>query len=211
MKYQGVLFDLDGTLIDNSELIITSFQHIFKTYLDKDLKPEDIYPYFGRPLTEAFRELAPGNEEIIETYREYENPRGYDMVYLVEGAKEVIIKLFEAGIKLAIVSSRSSASLHYELKIRDIDQYFQVIIGCDECTKHKPDKEPVENALKALGLNSEDCLFVGDSSYDMMSAESAGVKSALVKWTNVPCEELRKCSPNFVIETMFNLIEICEV
>ena len=211
MKYQGILFDLDGTLVDNSELVITSFQYIFKTHLDMDLKPEDIYPYFGRPLIEAFRELAPENENLIETYRAYENPRGDEIAHLVEGAKEVLIKLYEAGIKLAVVSSRNSKSLHHELEIRAIDEYFQVIIGCDDCKKHKPDKEPVEKALKNLGLRNEDCLFVGDSPYDMMSATGARVKTALVRWTNVPWTDVEKCYPDYILETMFDLLEICEV
>ncbi len=74
LKYQGVFFDLDGTLLDTTPLILKCFQHAFATHFQRKVEIEDIQPFMGKPLRAAMQAMAPGQEdELIATYRVFNN------------------------------------------------------------------------------------------------------------------------------------------
>ena len=71
-KFRGVFFDLDGTLLDTTPLIVKSFQHAFQTHYQRPVTLEDIQPYMGKPLRAAMEVMAPGEEDsVIATYRAF--------------------------------------------------------------------------------------------------------------------------------------------
>ena len=70
LQFRGVLFDLDGTLLDTTPLILKSFQHVFFTHFKRQVELADIQPFMGKPLRAAMTAMAPGQEEeMIATYR----------------------------------------------------------------------------------------------------------------------------------------------
>lgn len=212
MKFKGVLFDLDGTLIDTSNLIIRSFQHTFNLHYGRPLTPEEIYAFFGKPLKAALEHYGPGKvEELTQTYREFNLAHHDQLTTGFSGVPETIKALYDAGILMAIVTSKTKSTAIRGLKLFDMDKYFSVVIGHEECQKHKPEPEPVLLALEKLNLAPADCLMLGDSPFDLISAREAGVKTAAVRWTEIAWDSLLAEKPDYILHTIEDLLTICEI
>lgn len=212
MRYKAVLFDLDGTVLDTSDLIISSFKHTFHKHYKREIALSEIHAFFGKTLRAAMEYLGPDQvEELIRTYREYSLAHHDQMITVFSGVVETIHALYEAGIMMAIVTSKTKKTALRGLKLFDIDNYFPVIIGADQCQNHKPHPEPIQNALIQLKMRPEECLMVGDSSFDLISARQAGVKTAAVRWTRVSWETILLEKPDYILENMYGLLTVCDI
>ena len=94
MKIKGVLFDLDGTLVNTSDLIIKTFEHTIRSLLQKNPTQEEITRYFGLPLRECLRHFDETKvDEMADFYREY-NLKNHDvLIKPFPKIEETIIKL----------------------------------------------------------------------------------------------------------------------
>ncbi len=212
MNFKGILFDLDGTLIDTSDLIVRSFQHTFAQHYGQPLTPPEIYAFFGKPLRAAMEHYGPDQvEALITTYREFNLAHHDQLTTGFAGVSEAIQKLHNAGLLLAIVTSKTKTTAIRGLRLFDMDKYFPIVIGHEECRRHKPDPEPVQLALTQSKLDPAECLMVGDSPFDLASARAAGVKTAAVRWTRLDWQELLAEQPDYVLNTMEDLFAICGI
>lgn len=212
MGFKGVLFDLDGTLLDTTDLIIKSFQHTIRVHYNRPVDLEIVRAYFGQPLRAALEVLGPDDvDDLIQTYREFNLLHHDELAKSFAGVAETVQELYNAGVLLAVVTSKSQTTAIRGLKLFDMDKYFPVVIGSEQCQNHKPHPEPVQLALAELGLTAGECLMVGDSPADIASARAAGVKTAAVRWTELPIETLLVEHPDFVLTTMAELLPICGV
>lgn len=212
MIYKAVLFDLDGTVLDTSDLIISSFKYTFHKHYKREISLSEIHAFFGKTLRAAMEHLGPDQvEELIQTYREYSLAHHDQMITVFSGVVETIHALYEAGIVMAIVTSKTKKTALRGLKLFDLDNYFPIIIGADQCQNHKPHPEPIQNALIQLKMRPEECLMVGDSSFDLISARQAGVKTAAVRWTRVSWETILLEKPDYILENMYGLLTVCDI
>ena len=208
-KFRGVFFDLDGTLLDTTPLIVKSFQHAFQTHYQRPVTLEDIQPYMGKPLRAAMEVMAPGEEDsVIATYRAFNHIHHDQLAGIFEGVYDTVKTLYDAGIKLAIVTSKTSVMARRGLRLFDMEKFFTTVIGVDETSRHKPEPEPVLTALRETHLTAGECIMVGDSSHDLLSGSGAGVKTAAVRWTQVPWDEVMAARPDYILETMPDLLKI---
>ncbi len=211
MSYKGLLFDLDGTLLDTTDLILKSFQHTIRTHNGHDADMELVKSTFGQPLIKALALMGSDPEAMIKTYREYNMQYHDELAKVFAGTAEAIQALYGGGIKLAVVTSKIRATSVRGLRLFDLDKYFPVIIGHEDCQNHKPHPEPVLRALEGLGLAATDCLMVGDSPVDILSARAAGVKTAAVRWSYVPWDAVMAAEPDLVLEDMAALLLLCGI
>ncbi|MBP2667068.1 MAG: ppaX [Firmicutes bacterium] len=207
--FQGVFFDLDGTLLDTTPLIIKSFQHAFQTHFHREINLADIQPYMGKPLRAAMEVMAPGEEDaVIATYRSFNNIHHDQLAGIFEGVHDTVKTLHDAGIALAIVTSKTSTMARRGLRLFNIEQYFTAVIGVDESVRHKPEPEPVLTAIRQTGLTAAECIMIGDSAHDILSGQGAGVKTAAVRWSEASWSEVLAANPDYILETMPDLLEI---
>ncbi|KQL21284.1 pyrophosphatase PpaX [Cytobacillus solani] len=207
-----VLFDLDGTLIDTNELIISSFLHTLGKYYPDRYKREDVIPFLGPTLTETFESIAPEKvEEMIKVYREF-NLGNHDLlVKEFDGVFETIRSLKEAGFKIGIVTTKVLMVVEKGLKLTKLDQFFDVIVALDHVKMPKPDPEPILKALELLGSKPEEAIMVGDNSHDILGGKNAGTKTAGVAWSAKGKEFLLQFNPDYMLGNMADLLDILEV
>lgn len=168
MRYKGILFDLDGTLLDTNDLIIKSFQHTIAVHYKREVDIDIVRTFFGKTAREALEFLGPDKvEEMTKTFREYQNIHHDQLAKIFAGVAEVIQELYNSGVFLGIVTSKKYDTAMRGLKLFDMDKYFSVVIGADQCQNTKPHPEPVQLALNKLGLAPQNCLMVGDSPFDI--------------------------------------------
>jgi pyrophosphatase PpaX len=204
-----ILFDLDGTLIDTNELIISTYLHTLEKYFPGKYTREDVLPFLGPTLHEVFGEMDPDRvEEMVLEYRTYNLANHDALVKEFVGVMETIETLKNKGYKLAIVTTKREDVAFKGLRLMKLDSYFDVMIAYDHVKKVKPDPEPIFLALEKLGSKPEEALMVGDNFHDVLAGKNAGTKTAGVAWSIKGREYLAKYEPDFMLENMTDLLRI---
>ncbi|KKB38676.1 Inorganic pyrophospatase PpaX [Bacillus thermotolerans] len=211
-KITTLLFDLDGTLINTNELIISSFLHTLNHYFPEQFKREDVYAFMGPSLTETFTKLDEERaEEMMNHYRAFNIENHDALVTEFEGVFETIRTLKENGYKMAIVSTKLRDTVIKGLKLTNLYQFFDVIVGLDDVTHPKPDPEPLRKALEALGSKPEEAIMIGDNYHDIEGGQNTGTLTAGVAWSIKGREFLETFHPDYMLETMPDLLDILEI
>ncbi len=208
-NFKYVFFDLDGTLIDTIPLILESFNHTFMHHFGETRPEEETISFIGMPLIKHLKTIYPGKEEeLAKTYREYNESKHDNCIAIFIGIYELIKSLYEKGVVLGVVTSKRRELAVRGLNIFNLYDYFLFVNGSEESTKHKPDGEPLINAMKLARVeNKEDVLYVGDSPLDILCAKDAGVRSAAVAWTYSPRSDLEKVEPDIFLEKPVDLLK----
>ena len=162
MKYNLVIFDLDGTLLDTSPGVLGSVRYAEKILNLKPIAEEELYEFVGPPpamrATCAHRKY--GMEKAIYEAEKY------------EGMEEVLRELKRSNIILAVATLKKQRIAETILENFGIKEYFDIITGMnDEETLTK--KITIEKAMRTTGVSS--ALMVGDSTYDYYGATEARV------------------------------------
>lgn len=204
------LFDFDGTLADTNQLIINSFKHIYSVYSNIECNEEYILSTFGEPLhTTITRDFSEYDfDEVLTCYREYQADKFENEVVLYDTVLETLEYLKNKKIKMGIVTSRMRNSTLSALKNFKIDKYFDVVISADDTEKHKPDKEPLLMALKALNSKVHETYYVGDSKYDMECAINANSIPVLAGWQSNSKKLAEQYNIKHVLHKMWDLTEL---
>ncbi|WP_291572417.1 pyrophosphatase PpaX [Clostridium sp. UBA4548] len=206
---KGILFDLDGTLINTNMLIINSFKYVFKENLDLIVEDNEIVQYFGEPLTYTMAKYTKDRvEELVQKYVEYSLSIHDEYTESFKGVEEGLIILREKGYKLAIVTSKRRTTALRGLRLFDLEKYFEVIVSPEDTEKHKPEGEPVLKACELLKLEPDEVLMVGDSHNDILCGKNAGAKTCLVKYTALPLEKLLEHKPDYVIDSVEEILNV---
>ncbi|TDL73826.1 pyrophosphatase PpaX [Rhodococcus qingshengii] len=204
-----ILFDLDGTLIDTNELIISTYLHTLEKYYPGKYTREDVLPFLGPTLHDVFGKMDPDRvEEMVLEYRTYNIANHDALVKEFVGVMETIETLKKKGYKLAIVTTKREDVAFKGLRLMKLDSYFDVMIAYDHVKKVKPDPEPIFLALEKLGSKPEEALMVGDNFHDVLAGKNAGTKTAGVAWSIKGREYLAKYEPDFMLENMTDLLSI---
>lgn len=209
--YNYFLFDADGTLMDTTELIYQSYRKIVRNLTGKDVSRKRVIPLIGVTLetglhtllgTQAENEI----ESIINLYTEYQLAMSDQYICLFPGVKETLEGLKKQGKRLAVVSSRRSASLISYLNTLGIYPFFDSVIAA-EATKHqKPDPEPALAAMEQLRAPAAETLLTGDSRWDIECACRAGIDSCFVSWSEHDISNL-SVLPTYYIDGMNVLLQ----
>ena len=185
MRYRAVLFDLDGTLIDSTRLIIESYHHTMRVHRGRTFPDSEWIKGLGTPLRVQFRRFTNDPDELqrmIATYREWNLAHHDVMVRGFPGAVEATRALKDRGAKLAIVTSKNRHGVQLGLGLCGFDGLFDAIITSDDLEASKPDPAPVLAALTALGEPASAALMVGDSPHDIAAGRDAGATTAACLW-----------------------------
>lgn len=209
MKVDTLLFDLDGTLINTNDLIISSFMHTLEHYYPGQYKKEDVLQFMGPPLMDSFNKLDREKaEEMAQFYRDYNHSKHDELVTEFEGVYDTIKTLHEQGYKLAIVTTKKRYTVEMGLKLTKLDPFFDVVVTLDDVTHAKPDPEPLLKALEQLGSKPENAIMVGDNNHDIEGGKNTGTLTAGVAWAMKGREYIESFHPDFVLDNMSDLLDI---
>jgi pyrophosphatase PpaX len=211
-KITTLLFDLDGTLIDTNELIIQTFLHTFEKYYPNQYKREDILPFMGPSLDQTFSKIDPERkQELIDTYRKFNKEKHDEYVTEFEGVYDTITKLKNEGYKLGIVTTKRSEVANMGLKLAKLEPFFENVITFDDVENVKPDPEPIYKALDFFGSSPEETMMVGDNYHDIEAGKNAGTLTVGVAWSLKGKDFLQSYHPDYMLDTMDDLLHILGV
>jgi pyrophosphatase PpaX len=186
VRYPVVLFDLDGTVIDTGVIILASMRHAAETVLGGDYTDAQLLATVGGPGLEAqMQALDPERvEELVTVYREHNEPL-HDTISVCAGIDEVLDALKDRGHRLGVVTAKRRATVDLAFARLPIEHFFDVVVGGDETTEHKPHPAPLLLALERMGASPADAAYVGDSPFDMQAAKAAGLYAIGVSWGRI--------------------------
>ncbi len=199
-----VLFDLDGTLIDSIDLILTSYHHTMAAHGLPPVCDADWLAGVGTPLRVQLGQYCKTPEDmdaLIATYREYNLGNHDRMVKPFSGVSELVAGIRTAGKQIGVVTSKAREGTRRGLNLVGLNDLFDVLVCVDDVTHPKPHPEPVQKAVAALGADPVTTIYVGDSIHDMHSGRAAGVKTGAVLWGPFRREELEPAQPDYWFHT----------
>jgi pyrophosphatase PpaX len=200
-----VLFDLDGTLIDTIELILSSARHATEEVLGEAL-PDDVLRHnIGVPLRAQFAEYAPDHvDELLVAYREHNDAVHDELIREFPGTDSALEALSAAGYRMGVVTSKSAPVARRGLDFFGLEHYFEVLVGFEDTEIHKPEAAPIIEAARRMGVSSERCMYVGDSPHDMASGIAAGALTSAALWGPFP-ERVLEPGPDFALDGLTDL------
>ncbi len=198
-SFATVLFDLDGTLIDSTELILSSYRHTLKTHRDEAPSDDVWIAGLGTPLWVQFRKFTDDPAEIdamVATYRDHNFAHHDAMVQEFPGILDAVRHLRDRGTRLGVVTSKKRHGAGRGLALCGFDGLFEVVITSDDVEQYKPNPEPVIRALERLDSSAAETIFVGDSPHDIDAGHGAGVATGAVLWGPFPRRTLDEHEPD---------------
>lgn len=207
-----VLFDLDGTIVNTNELIISSFMHALKENNLPALTREEIIPHMGTTLQQQMSTFSGLQDtSVLElSYRSYNYAHHDELIRSFPHVNETMEGLLSRGIKLGIVTTKIRPTTLKALEMFDLLKYMETIVTVNDVSQAKPHPEPVLTAVANLGVDPARTLMVGDSAVDIQSAKAAGVRVAAVAWSLKGEDTLCKYNPDYIIHDMKDLYTIVE-
>lgn len=207
---KAILFDFDGTLAETNTLIFKCMEKTFLELFGKCTK-EQILDCIGPPLLVKGKELYPENpEHFVNTYRKYQLKYHDDMITAYPNIIDMLQQLKNKNLKLAIVTSKKKDMFLRGLRKLEMEKYFEVFVAEEDVKNHKPHPEPINLALEKLNILPSEALMVGDNWQDVVSAQKALVKCAVVGWSIKGLDFLKEYNPDFVMIEAFDILNIIE-
>jgi len=181
MTIQGVVFDLDGTLIDSTDAIVASMFHMFDE-LSLDRPPrEAIIDSIGVVLEKQIATMTDHDPiEGARVYRAHYGETAPKKTVALPGARDALQVLADAGLSLGFATSKRRSYAQVILDHLELLDFFTARVGPDDVTNHKPHPEPIELAASQLGIEPGAMLYVGDLPIDHQAATAAGAACVCV-------------------------------
>lgn len=182
VKYKNIVFDIDGTLIDTEQPILSSLQKVILRHQNKMVALDELRFALGIPGKETLEKLGIDDLEGAlllwdEYYQQY-----LPQIHPFPGVEPVLRALKAKSFTLGIITSKTKREYQNDFCQLGLAHYFDYTICAEDSIKHKPDPEPMIRYLERAKAHSDEVLFVGDSIYDMQCAQGAGVDCALALW-----------------------------
>lgn len=189
-RHRLVIFDVDGTLVDSQHTIVAAMHNAFSS-LDQPLPDRDaVLSIVGLSLDHAIRRLVPDAEHetvaaLVEAYKAAfmaERTGNRDYAPLYPGATDVLTYLSEHPETLiGIATGKSRRGLLHMLDAHDLHGRFVTVQTADDHPS-KPHPSMIHTAMTEAGIEAEDTVMIGDTSFDMQMARNAGVHAIGVSW-----------------------------
>jgi phosphoglycolate phosphatase len=205
-QFRVYLFDIDGTLLDSAQDICGAVQQVLSSTSCPPRDFDYLKSFIGRHLIDLFSEVLPHYtpeqmDQLVESYRSIYRGRGHTLTRLYPG---VVDGLAALGGRKGTATTKGTPTTRAVLEQFGLLPYFDHVQGTDgfPC---KPAPDVIFTALKALGAEPSECLFVGDSCADMEAGKRAGVKTCAVRYGYGNVDQLAQFSPDYWVDDLREL------
>jgi phosphoglycolate phosphatase len=188
-KLQGLIFDLDGTLIDSAPDLCQAMNKILAENGRRPVTLDEVKSFVGDGmLTMMQRALAATGNPLPdnETFRIFQKFVGYyrdlpaaqEQIY--PHVRETLENFIAKGVKLGLCTNKQETATKRLLKDLDMARYFTFVAGGDTFALHKPHPDHVKGVVEKMGVPALGCVMVGDSVNDVSSAKGNDIPCLIV-------------------------------
>jgi phosphoglycolate phosphatase len=199
-RFDLIVFDWDGTLMDSAGIIAASIQAAARDLGIPAPSDERARHIIGLGLDDALRQALPDlpsqrYPELTERYRHHYLARDHELL-LFDGVEKMLEELVATGYRLAVATGKSRQGLERALDGSGLGPYFHGSRCADECFS-KPHPQMLEELMEEFGVSPATTLMIGDTTHDLQMARNAGVTGVAVTYGAHPATLLKTESPAF--------------
>ncbi|MBU3014438.1 HAD family hydrolase [Poseidonibacter lekithochrous] len=215
LKENIILFDLDGTLIDSTDAIVSTFMHSFKEMnYNFEGNEEDIKSLIGYPLDIMYQDLGIEKNlvwDFVASYKNRYRQISTKQTLLLDNAFEAV----QLASKIARVSVVTTKTRLYTIPLLDhfqIGKYFEIVTGRENVENPKPHPEPILVTLDQMNYdeNIHKAWMIGDTKLDLIAAEAANIDSIAVLCGYGKEDELKEFTEN-ISNTALDAVKFIEL
>lgn len=203
----GIVWDLDGTLLDTLEDLTGSVNRTLRTYGMPERTQQEVRAFLGNGAERLLRLSVPDGtdeaafQQVLDTFREDYARHNLDHTAPYEDITALLKLLRSCGVGMAVVSNKPEFAVD-ALRRRFFENTVELAIGDAPGRPRKPSPEGTLEALKVLGVLPEQALLVGDSEVDIETARRAGMHCLSVAWGLRDREQLEQAGAERIVDTV---------
>ena len=211
MRYDTVIYDLDGTLLNTLGDLAAAVNHAMNAFGWPCHSEEAVCRMVGNGMETLIRRAMPEGEdhfeEVLRTFKAYYGEHSDDLTCAYPGVEELLDTLAKEGVRQAIVSNKGDPFVK-ELNAKYFGRWITQAVGEQENVRRKPWPDSVQKVIRDLGANPARVLYVGDSEVDVQTAKNAGVDCAAVTWGFRTVEDLTRAGAATFIHDPQELVKL---
>jgi phosphoglycolate phosphatase len=209
MRYETLIFDLDGTISDPFVGISRSINYALEALRFETVDAERVRPMIGPPLTEIFKHfVGPVSDsvlrQLVDKYRECYASSGYAENTVYPEIPDIIARLADCGYTLGICTSKRADYAERIVQMFGLSQHFSFIDGGDFGV-HK--WQQIERLI-ANGLKADSAVMIGDRSFDITAGQHGALSTVGVLWGFGDREELELAAPDHLLQSPVELLNL---
>lgn len=187
MRYKAVLFDMDGTVLDTLADLTNAVNHTLADYGMPLLEQRQVAACLGNGARYLLSRAVPAGtpekllNEMLLAYQPWYDSHCAILTAPYPGILPLMRALREAGVKQAVISNKQDSAVR-QLAARHFPGLLETAVGESAAVRRKPNPDAVLAALREMGVEKADAVYVGDTEVDLRTAENAGLACAAVGW-----------------------------
>ena len=212
-QFTHIIFDLDGTLTDNTQGIKNSVKYALEKMHFETIPSEIPDRFIGPPLQWGFSQLFGLNERdtklAVEYFREYYGENGWHQNVPYDGVLEMIAELDRLGKQLFIATSKLEKYAVQIMEYFEMDKYILQLKGADYGGNKATKTQIISDLLASRQLiPTKEIVMIGDTVFDIEGGKENGLSTVAVSYGFGKEEELRNAAPDFFADNVDELFEI---
>ncbi len=211
LSIEGIIFDLDGTLVDTKKDIADSAN---KALIDLGLDSvpdEVVHSFVGQGISNLMEgclgeQRASEVDEAVRLFRKHYEQNLTTFSCLYPGVLDVLTHF--KSKKIAVLTNKLEGLSSSILKDLNVLDRFESVWGGDTGPEMKPDPHGIETLLKQMGIEKEKAVLVGDSTVDIQTGKNGGVRTCAVTYGFDIRSKLELAQPDYLIDSMPEMIQL---
>ena len=204
MKYEAIIFDIDGTLLDTIAMNMYPLMRIIEEELGEKRTFDEVKHCFSMSGKQTLDHLGIDYDTVYPRWVQYVNEYE-EGAKPFEGIEELLIQLKSLGYRLGICSSKKRAQYEIDMP-KAWEVYFEAMVLEEDCPEHKPSPLPLLTVLDKMNIQKQQAIYVGDALGDGLCCQAAGVDFMFANWMNLTIPNLP--TPKFEVHTTQEVLEV---
>lgn len=217
-RFTGLLTDLDGTLVHSQNAICDALYECFAHVGARVPSKQEIMDMFGLPVEVMLIQLGhvdPARQDLIDEFIcEYKRQYPIHMAQgaeLIDNAKPTVDAVAAAGLPVCLITSERRVNARFTLDRLGLSAAIPYLISRDDVTNFKPDPEPLIKAMALIGRTPDQCVYIGESPFDIQAGVKSGAYVAAVASGNWSVESLLECGPDVLLDDISELLPLFHI
>ena len=212
MKYKAVLFDMDGTVLDTLGDLAAAVNHSLREFSMPERSIAEVAAALSNGAAYLIAHTVPDGtpkeltDKVLAAYAPYYDAHCDILTGPYDGIVPLMEKLRDKGVKLAVISNKQDTAVK-PLAEKYFPGLLEIAVGESAEVRRKPNPDAVLAALRHIGVEREEAIYVGDTEVDLQTARNAGMECASVDWGFRTREQLVEIGAEHIFDTVQELEE----